>query len=116
MRNLISQAVATPQVARAPQSARSAPTADYGVLKALEKELKNQLEDVQDRRNDLARETEQSTGPTQAGVQARVAVLDQRLSSIEGDLTDVGRQLAAAAPASIAAPPARIIRQGYGED
>jgi archaellum component FlaC len=120
MRNLIlqSSAPATPQGPAAPATPRiaQAPRADYVVLKAREKELKNQLEDVQDRRNDLARQTEEASGATKAGLQSRIEVLDQRLTSIESDLTLVGRDLAATAPVSIAAPPPRTIYRGYDDD
>src|SRR4051812_17532740 len=114
MPNLIQgQGQDAPVAARAtqapPPSRKTQTTADYGVLKAREKELNNQLQEVQERRDDLARQAEQSSGSTKTGLQSRVAVLDERLSNIEGDLSLVGRQLAEAAPASIVEPPVRII-------
>src|SRR5512140_1360738 len=81
-----------PAIARVFTSRTAPATSDYVVLKAREKELKSQLQDVQDRRNDLAQQAEQSDGPDQASLHARVGVLDQRLSQIETDLATVGRQ------------------------
>ena len=108
---------ATAPRAAAPQgSFKTLPTADYGSLKAREHELKNQLEDVQDRRNDLAQQAEQSSGSTRSGLQSRIDGLDQRLVQIETDLGTVGRELAATAPVSIVTPPPRIINQGYNDD
>jgi hypothetical protein len=89
--------------------------AGYGVLKAREKELNNQLSDVQERRNELSQEVQQKVGADRAGVEGRVSILDQRLSQIESDLTAVGRELAATAPASIAQPPPQIEWRGYDD-
>src|SRR5437763_14239572 len=113
MRNLILQAAAQAQGAQGASTAQTIqrttqnPGGDYVLLKAREKELKNQLEDVQDRRNQLASQADEASGPAKAGLESRVAVLDQRLANIESDLTVVGRGLAATAPVPIAAPPPR---------
>ena len=105
------------RAAAAPQgSFKTLPTADYGSLKAREHELKSQLEDVQDRRNDLAQQAEQTTGTARAALQSRVDALDQRLIQIETDLGTVGRDLAATAPVSIVTPPPRTVFLGFNED
>src|SRR5207302_6895890 len=46
---------------------------------------------------------------------SRANILDQRLAQIESDLTLVGRDLAATAPASIAEPPPRTYYRGFDE-
>jgi hypothetical protein len=124
MLNPILQAPAAPApaTASAPQALRVTPpasprtsAAEYNVLKAREKELKNQLEDVQDRRSELSQKALEASGSDKAGIQSRIGVLDERLSNIENDLSLVGRQLAAAAPASMGVE-TRIIHDGYNED
>lgn len=109
-----SPVIATPQ-AQSQRAPRAATTADYGALKARQKELNNQLSEAQDRREELARDAQQKTGADRAGLETRVGILDQRLSQIESDLTTVGRELAATAPASIAEPPIRIVHRGYDD-
>ena len=101
---------ATPQVGPARPSA-----AEYNVLKAREKELNNQLSEVKDRRDELSQEAQQKTGADRAALDSHVGILDQRLSQIESDLTVVGRDLAATAPASIAEQPPQIRYRGYDD-
>jgi hypothetical protein len=120
MGNLTSQAPAQAPVApispKAQPSPRiAAPTHDYNVLKAREKELKSQLEDVQDRRNELVQQGQDANGAARTGIESRVAVLDQRLANIESDLTLVGRDFAATAPASMGVE-TRTIYRGFDED
>src|SRR5260370_835724 len=94
-----------PQAA-APHVASGRPSAaEYGVLKAREKELNDQRSNVEDRRNELSQQLDQKIGADRIGIQGRVSILDQRLAQIESDLAGVGRDLAATAPASIAEPP-----------
>src|SRR4051812_5730431 len=107
------KAPGAPRAAGPQTSFKTLPPADYGRLKAREKELKNQLDDVQDRRNDLVNQSEGANGVARAGLQSRVEGLDQRLIQIESDLSQVGRDLAATAPASIAVPAPQIIYRGY---
>jgi FtsZ-binding cell division protein ZapB len=106
---------AVPRAPVAPPSPRAS-QAEYNVLKAREKELKSQLEDVQDRRNELSQKADEASGADKAGIQGRIGVLDGRLSNIENDLELVGRQLVATAPASMGVPAPRIIYQGFNED
>src|ERR1043166_2627951 len=74
------------------------------------------MEEVQDRRNELAQQLEQTTGPSRAGIEARISGLDQRLQLIDNDLTQVGKDLAASAPGSLVEPHFKYVYQGYGED
>jgi len=92
-----------------------ASAAEYGLLKAREKELNNQLSSVQDRRDEMARDLLQKTGDDRTALQSRIGGLDQRLSQIESDLAVVGRELAATAPVSIAEPPPRIVYNGFDD-
>ena len=101
-------------IVNAPQS-RPRGMTDYNLLKARQEEIGNQLESVQDRREELSQQLNSKSGADRAGVEQRIGVLDARLSGLEADLADVGRQLANAAPASMAVPPPRIIRQGFDD-
>jgi hypothetical protein len=101
---------AMPQVGPARPSA-----AEYNVLKAREKELNNQLSDVKDRRDELSQQHEQASGADRPAIETHIGILDQRMVQIESDLTLVGRDLAATAPASIAEPPPRIYYRGFDE-
>ncbi len=114
MTTLISQ-LPGPQAA-APHVASGRPSAaEYGVLKAREKELNDQRSNVEDRRNELSQQLDQKIGADRIGIQGRVSILDQRLAQIESDLAGVGRDLAATAPASIAEPPPRTVYLGYDD-
>ena len=107
MPSLILQAPAIAQKP-APQVGPARPSAaEYNVLKAREKELNNQLSDVKDRRDELSQQHQQGAGNDRLGDRSRMGILDQRMVQIEADLTAVGRDLAATAPASIAEPSRR---------
>ena len=118
MPTLIPQTPPAPRAApqAAPQGGTPRPSAaEYGVLKAREKELNDQRSNVEDRRNELSQQIDQRAGPDRLGIQGRVSILDQRLAQIESDLASVGRDLAATAPASIVEPPQRIVFRGYDD-
>jgi hypothetical protein len=90
--------------------------AEYNLLKAREKELNNQLNEVKDRRDELSQQLQQQgSGAERAAIDARIGILDQRMLQIESDLATVGRDLVATAPASIAEPPPRYYYRGYDE-
>ena len=61
------------------------------------RELSNQLTDVTNRRDQLARELQTAPpGVARTGLEERVRVLDQRILQLESDLARTGQQLAAA--------------------
>lgn len=115
MPSLILQAPAIAQKP-APQVGPARPSAaEYNVLKAREKELNNQLSEVKDRRDELSQQHEQASGTNRPAIETHIGILDQRMVQIESDLTLVGRDLAATAPASIAEPPPQIHYRGYDD-
>lgn len=91
-------------------------TSDYFRLKAREKELNEQMEELQDRREELSQQVNQKVGVDRAGIEGRITTLDQRLQQIEVDLSQTGREAAQAAPASIAEPQPRIIYRGNSDE
>lgn len=87
----------------------SAPEAVYKAFNEQRRELNNQLEQLERRRNDINRELTEQGSPNQAikaGTEARIAELDKRIS-------DVDKQLAAAdqAVAKAAAAPGAIVER-----
>lgn len=89
---------------------------DYYRLKSRQEEIGNQLENVSDRREELAQQVLSKTGVDREGIESRIKTLDGRIEQLENDLAEVGRALAQAAPATLTQPPPRIIRQGYGDE
>jgi hypothetical protein len=65
-------------------------------------ELSRQLSSVNGRRDRLARQIEDASGSNKAGIETRIAQLDQRIMGIENDIAINGRLLAAA-PANLLA-------------
>lgn len=88
----------------------------YFTLKAREKELTDQREELEERRQELAQQLQGKEGVDKAGMEQRLTTIDNRLQQIEVDLNQVGREAAQAAPASIAQPEPRTIYRGYGEE
>jgi hypothetical protein len=75
---------------------------DVANLKARRSELSTQLNSAEGRRRDLQKQLVNSNGQQdRAGLEQRIGVLDARISRIETDLEDVGRQLSSA-PAALA--------------
>ncbi|HET9424161.1 MAG TPA: hypothetical protein VFO55_02230 [Gemmatimonadaceae bacterium] len=99
-----------------PPIERSKAEVDYLTLKAREKELVEQREELEDRRDELSEQYAQKTGIDQKGIEGRLSVVDQRLNQIESDLIQVGRDAAQMAPISIAEPAPKIIYRGFGEE
>src|SRR3954469_16441086 len=93
---------------RAPQTLGKAPGPNpnlYRILKQRASELRAQMEDVQDRRDQLSRSLDGTTGQDRAGIEGRIKVLDDRLLQIEADLNLVERDQVATAPAAPVPPP-----------
>lgn len=85
-------------------------------LLAQREELSDQLISVSARRRELAAEVRNSNDPkTRAGVEDRLAVLDQRILQLETDLATTGRQIASA-PAGLMATAQHQMRGGGGDD
>jgi hypothetical protein len=100
-----------------PPTSQNSALERFNALKAREQILKEQLEETQDRREELAQQSQSKSGADRAGLDSRIGLLDQRLSQIETDITNVGKELAAAAPSSLIEPPEpRIIHQGFSDE
>jgi hypothetical protein len=102
------------------QSSRT-PVADlikgtYGELQSRHEQLKDQLEDMTERREELSQQIQQKSGNDRAGLETRLGVLDQRLIDLEADLNVVGRQVALTAPAAPPEPNTRIEYRGYDDE
>jgi hypothetical protein len=78
-------------------------------------ELSDQLSNVASRRSELATEiTTAPDGPVRAGLESRLAILDQRIIQLETDLATTGRQIASA-PAELVAIEESRRNQGQNE-
>jgi hypothetical protein len=67
---------------------------DVANLRARRSELSDQLESATGRRRSLAEQIRHADGVNKAGLEARLATIDQRIVRIEGELDEVGQQLA----------------------
>jgi hypothetical protein len=67
---------------------------DVANLRTRRSELSDQLESATSRRRALAEQIRRADGVNKAGLEARLATLDQRIVRIEGQLDEVGQQLA----------------------
>ena len=71
--------------------------ADVQALKQLRSELSKQITSASDRRDEAVRSLRRSPdGAARAGLEGRIAVLDQRIMQLESDLAASGRALAMA--------------------
>ncbi len=67
--------------------------AEVAALKSRRAELSNQLESAAGRRQRLSASLAGKEGADRAGIEARIAVLDQRIMQLESDLSLTGHQL-----------------------
>jgi hypothetical protein len=67
---------------------------DVAALKARGRELSNQLNSADGRRKELQRTLQSAEGASKAGLEQRLAVLDNRIARIELDIEENGRALA----------------------
>jgi hypothetical protein len=67
---------------------------DVAVLRARRAELSDQLESAASRRRSLADQVRHADGVSKAGLEARLAVLDQRIVHLESEIDKTGQQLA----------------------
>jgi archaellum component FlaC len=92
-------------------------TQNYYQLKSRQSELKEQLQAITERREELAGQLNQKVGIDRAGVEERIKGLDAQITTLEQDLASVGRDVAEAAPASLSQeqPRPRYINTGYND-
>lgn len=84
--------------------------AEVDALVRQREEISNQLQNVNERRQELVQEIRSSPdGVARTGLEDRVRILDQRLIQLESDLATTGRQLAGA-PADLVAFSERDVR------
>lgn len=76
---------------------------EVDALRARRSELSDQLESAAGRRRQLAEQLRRADGANRAGLESRLAVLDQRIIRIEGELDQIGEQLASPQAARFAA-------------
>ena len=75
---------------------------EVAVLRARRSELSTQLNSADGRRRELQKQLVNASGPQdRAGLEQRIGVLDARISGLENDLGEVGRQLSSS-PAALA--------------
>lgn len=74
---------------------------EVAALRQRGSELSRQLQSVSGRRDELARQLEDASGSNRAGIEKRIAQLDERIMGIEADIATNGKLLAAA-PANLA--------------
>jgi len=67
--------------------------AEAAILQSQRDALSNQIVNVRDRRNEVARAYERASGANRAGLEQQLRVLDQRLLQMEQDLSESGRAL-----------------------
>jgi hypothetical protein len=67
---------------------------DVAILRARRAELSDQLESAASRRRSLADQVRHADGASKAGLEARLAVLDQRIVHLESQIDQTGQQLA----------------------
>jgi hypothetical protein len=70
--------------------------AEMAILQAQREALSNQVINVRDRRNEIARAYERASGANRSGLEQQLRVLDQRILQLEQDLSESGRALASA--------------------
>jgi hypothetical protein len=71
-------------------------------LRARRSELSNQLESATGRRRQLTEQLRRAEGVNKAGLESRIALLDERIVRIESELDQTGQQLASPAAARVA--------------
>ena len=90
--------------------------AAYYKLKTRHDQLREQLEELTERRDDLTEGIHGRSGADREGVESRIKSLDVQIQSLEKEVADVGREVAAAAPAQLSVPEPRTIYRGYGDE
>lgn len=100
---------------------RAAPSASaiYEGFRAQRRELSNQLEELESTRRDIAGQLEHlpASSPDRKGLEARLADVDSRITTVDGMLAANAAQIAQAAaiPGAVVEPPP-FVRQGPPEE
>lgn len=81
--------------------------AEVAAIRARRSELSSQLISASGRRRDLAEELRTASGSDRAGLEQRIAVLDERIVQLESDIAQTGRLLTGA--------PAGVLASARGE-
>lgn len=97
----------------------SGPSAIYRGFRAQREELGDQLNSLQDTRDELARELLQvpAGAPGRTGIEQRITGIDARIATMDKQIAEADAQVAkaAAVPGAIVEPP-RIVRDGPPEE
>ena len=75
---------------------------DIAMLRARRSELSNQIESAASRRRNLTEQLRRADGVNKAGLESRIAVLDERIVRIESELDQTGQLLSSPAAARVA--------------
>jgi hypothetical protein len=75
---------------------------DLAMLQARRSELSRQLESAVGRRRQISEQLRRTQGADRAGLESRLAVLDGRITRIEGEIDQVGEQLSSPGAARLA--------------
>jgi len=98
---------------------RPSATDMYNAMRAQRTELKRQLESLEDKRGELARQAQNATvgSGDRVGIEARIKEVDTRISSVDQEIaaSDAAVAKAAAIPGAVVTPPP-IMRQGPPEE
>jgi hypothetical protein len=97
------------------ENARTPDELAYLKLQARQEVQSNQLDQLTRRRERLVDDLTQRTGTDREGVESRLKALDGQIQQAEADLNATTKELATAAPASLADHVATRYR-GYGDD
>lgn len=100
------------QVPQPPVIRTGSPGAIYEAYRNQRRELANQLERLEDQRDNISRELRNVPGPMgadRAGLEQRLGTVDQRVASLEQQIADADAQVAraAAVPGAVVQPPPR---------
>lgn len=87
--------------------------AEVSAIRARRAELSNQLISASGRRRELAEELRTASGSDRAGLEQRIAVLDERIVQLESDIAQTGRLLTGAPAGALASTRDEAILGGF---
>lgn len=87
--------------------------AEVSAIRARRSELSSQLISASGRRRDLAEELRTASGSDRAGLEQRIAVLDERIVQLESDIAQTGRLLTGAPAGALASTRDEAILGGF---
>src|SRR5438128_1746738 len=98
--------VGTPQPAQVViKPGVSTPQAVYRAFDQQRQEIRQTLDNLEDKRRELASESNSATGASKAGLEARIVEIDKRISDVEKQLAQSDLDVAKAAGVPGAIPP-----------